>query len=145
MQVCFPPGERKWACKSYPILCNPICYSPPCSTVHGILQARILDWVAIIFSRGSSWTRDQTWISHVSCIAGGFFTTGSIWEACKMSYIFSRLKSCLPWIPKRPQPPCFLFPSGYSLSVSSIASYSSKKELNEYSWLWVTACNSTFS
>ena len=145
MQVCFPPGERKCICKSYPILCNPISYSPPGSTVHGILQARILEWVAIIFSRGSSWPRDQTWISYVSCIAGGFFTTGTIWEACKMSNIFSRLKSHLPWIPKRPQPPCFLFPSGYSLSVSSIASYSSKKELNEYSGLWVTACNSTFS
>ena len=39
--------------------------------VHGILQARILEWVAFPFSRGSSQTRDQT---QVSCIAGGFFT-----------------------------------------------------------------------
>ena len=44
---------------------------PPCSSVHGILQARILDWVAIAFSRGSSWHRDQT---LVSCIEGRFFT-----------------------------------------------------------------------
>ena len=41
------------------------------SSVHGISQARILEWVAISFSRGSSWFRDQT---HVSCIAGRFFT-----------------------------------------------------------------------
>ena len=37
-------------------------------SVHGILQARILEWVAIAFSRGSSWPRDWTHVSHVSCI-----------------------------------------------------------------------------
>ena len=42
-----------------PILCNPIGYSPPGSSVRGILQARILVWIAISFSRGSSWPRDQ--------------------------------------------------------------------------------------
>jgi len=47
--------------------------SPPGSSVHGISQARILEWVAISFSR-SSRPRDQT---HVSCLAGGFFTTES--------------------------------------------------------------------
>ena len=47
--------------------------SPPGSSVHGILQARILEWVAISFSRRPSWSRDQT---QVSCIAGRFF---SIW------------------------------------------------------------------
>ena len=45
-------------------------YSPSSSSVHGILQTRILEWVAIPFSRGSSWPRDQTWVSH---IAGRFF------------------------------------------------------------------------
>ena len=43
--------------KSCPTLCDPMDCSPPGSTVHGILQARILEWVAIPFSRGSSWTR----------------------------------------------------------------------------------------
>ena len=47
-----------------------IC-SPPGSSVHGISQARILEWVAISFSRESSRPRNWTW---VSCIAGGFFT-----------------------------------------------------------------------
>ena len=42
--------------------------------VQGILQARILEWVAISFCRGSSWPRDQTWVSCGSCIAGRFLT-----------------------------------------------------------------------
>ena len=57
--------------QSCPTLCDPIDCSPPGSSVHGTLQARILEWIAIPFSRGSSWPRDQTW---VSCIADGFFT-----------------------------------------------------------------------
>ena len=49
--------------------------SPSGSSVHGIFQARILEWVAISFSKGSSQPRDQTHISCVSCIAHRFFTT----------------------------------------------------------------------
>ena len=49
----------------------PMDCSLPGSSVHGISQARILEWVAISFSRGSSWSRDQIW---VYCLAGGFFT-----------------------------------------------------------------------
>ena len=49
-------------------LCNPMDCSPPGSSVHGILPARILEWVAISFSRGSFWPRDWTLISCVSCI-----------------------------------------------------------------------------
>ena len=45
-------------------------YSLPGSSVHGISEARILDWVVILFSRGSSWSRDRI---QVSCIASGFF------------------------------------------------------------------------
>ena len=55
-----------------PALCNPMDCRPPGSSVSGVLQARILKWVAIPFSRGSSQLRDQT---GVSCIAGRFFTT----------------------------------------------------------------------
>ena len=46
--------------QSCPTLCDPMDGSPPGSSVHGILQARILEWVAISFSRGSSQLRDQT-------------------------------------------------------------------------------------
>ena len=52
-------------------LCLTLCDPMDC-IVHGILQARILEWVAIPFSRGSSQARDRT---QVSCIAGGFFTS----------------------------------------------------------------------
>ena len=50
--------------QSSPTLCNPTDCGLPGSSVRGISQARILDWVAISFSRGSSWPRDQT---RVSC------------------------------------------------------------------------------
>ena len=56
-------------------------HSLPDSSVHGILQARILEWVAIPSSRGSSQPRDQTRISYVSCIGRWVFTTSAIWEA----------------------------------------------------------------
>ena len=49
--------------QSCPTLCNPIDSSPPGSPVPGILQATILEWVAIPFSRGSSWPRGWTWVS----------------------------------------------------------------------------------
>ena len=52
--------------------------SLPCSSVLGILQVRILEWVAFLFSRGSSQLRDQT---RVSCIAGRFFIIWAIKEA----------------------------------------------------------------
>ena len=55
--------------------------SLPGPSVHGILQARIVEWVAIPFSRESSQPRDWTCISHVSCIEGGFFTCRAITEA----------------------------------------------------------------
>ena len=55
--------------QSCPTLCNPIDYSPPGSTVHRILQARILGWVALSSSRGSSRPRDWTWVSCISFFA----------------------------------------------------------------------------
>ena len=63
-----------------PTLCDPMNpgshephepHDPPGSSVDGIIQAKILEWIVIPFSRGSSWLRDRTW---VSCIAGRFFT-----------------------------------------------------------------------
>ena len=59
--------------QSCPTLCDPVDY-----TVHGILQARILEWIAVPFSRGSSQPRDSTQVSH---IAGGFFTSSDTKEA----------------------------------------------------------------
>ena len=68
-------GMTEWVkvAQSCPTLCNPMDYA-----VHGILQARILEWVAFPFSKGSSQPRDQT---QVSCIAGRFFSNWAIREA----------------------------------------------------------------
>ena len=55
-------------------LCDPMDYSLPGSLVHGILQARILEGVAMPSFRASAHPRDQTRVSCVSCIAGGFFS-----------------------------------------------------------------------
>ena len=64
LELCISHSVMSNSC--YPMDCN-----LPGSSVHGILHARALEWVAIPFSRGSSQPRDGT---HVSCIAGGFFT-----------------------------------------------------------------------
>ena len=82
-------------------LCDPMDCSLPVSSVYGIFQARVLDWVVISFSRGSSQPRDQT---QVSCIAVGFFTVWTTREAkfseshlfpvtgcCLFEYVFSTL------------------------------------------------------
>ena len=60
--------------QSYLILYDPLNYSLPGSSVHGIFQARILEWIAISSSKGSSQPRDQTCVSCSSCIGGRFFT-----------------------------------------------------------------------
>ena len=57
--------------KSCPTLCDPMDGSPPGSSAHGILHARILEWIAISLSMGPSQPRDQT---QVSWIAGRYFT-----------------------------------------------------------------------
>ena len=70
-------------------LCSPMDCSPPVSSVHGILQARRLDWVAMMSSKGSSPPWGQTCISYISCMAGKFFPGGKerleIWEKLEIS------------------------------------------------------------
>ena len=74
----LPKESRMWYIHMYqhvcaqslklcPTLCDPMDCSSPGSFVHGILQARILEWVAVLFSRGSSRPRDRI---HISCITG---------------------------------------------------------------------------
>ena len=62
--------ERKWGKWSHSVVSNSLwphgLYSLPSSSFHGISQARILEWVAISFSRGSSWPRDGSWISRIA-------------------------------------------------------------------------------
>ena len=63
--------EGSWCsvAQSWLTLCDPVDCNPPGSSVHGIFKARILEWVAISFSRGSSWPRDH---NKVSCITGPY-------------------------------------------------------------------------
>ena len=64
-----PKKVRALVAQSCSALCDPMDYNPADSPIRGILQARILEWVPIPFSKGSSWSRDQTWVFR---IAGGF-------------------------------------------------------------------------
>ena len=68
-QICV--CKHVLVAQSCPTLCDPMDCSTPGSSVHEIFQARILEWVAISFSRGSSQPKDRT---QVSCTASRFFT-----------------------------------------------------------------------
>ena len=75
-QVSSTECGRVLSLQSCPTLCNPVAKSsPPGSSVHGILKARRLEWVAMPSSRGSSRPKDRTHISCSSPVAGEFFTT----------------------------------------------------------------------
>ena len=71
--------------QSCPTLCDRMDYTLPGSSVHGFLQARILEWVAISYSRGSFQPRDWT---QVSCLAGRFFTIWATREAPYTEHVF---------------------------------------------------------
>ena len=82
------------------ILCTPLDYSLPSSSVHGIIQARILEWVAISSTRGSSQHRDQTPGSCDSCIGRWMFYHWATQEAndggmCCKSAAAKSIQSCL--------------------------------------------------
>ena len=79
-------------CKSFqscPTLCNPMDCSPPGSSVHEILQVRILEWVAVASCRGSSQPRDRTHVSYIFCTGRRFFTTSATWEGRSLAQWFS--------------------------------------------------------
>ena len=92
------------------------CSPPGSSSIRAILQAGILEWVVIPFSRGSSWPRDGT---HVSCIAGGFLTNGAsgkanteVWPTFNTTLSYSQF--VYTWIKKKIE--CHLLGSLRSLS-----------------------------
>ena len=76
--------------QSCPTLCDAMDCSLPVSSVHGILQARILEWVAIPFSRGSSWPKDRT---QVSCIADRGFNLWATREVRNYMYVYFKSNS----------------------------------------------------
>ena len=82
----FVDSKKTKPLYSCPTLCDSVDHSPLDSFVHWILQAKMLEWVAMPSSRAPSLPRDQTHVSYVSWMAGGFFTTSVTWEAQKITY-----------------------------------------------------------
>ena len=85
--ICVCVCVRAHACvssisQSHTTLCDRMNCNPADSSVHGIFQARILEWLAISYPRGSSWPRDQTWITcvSVSCIGRWILYHWNTWE-----------------------------------------------------------------
>ena len=76
------------------ILCDPMDCSPPGSSVYGISQARLLVWVAIYSSRGSSQSRYRTHVSRISCMSKQILYHCATWETHKVAYedVHNRLK-----------------------------------------------------
>ena len=82
--------------QSYLTLYDPVDYSLPGSSVCGILQTRMLEWVAISFSRECPWPRNQTHVSCISSLAGEFFTTETSRKSSSLEFCcYSVAKSCL--------------------------------------------------
>ena len=111
--------------------------SPSGSSVHGNLQARILEWIATPSSRGSSRPRDRT---CVSCIAGRFFTTASPeWYSSRLKTLSVTLshpesQAALTSYPERP-PPCNPEPSFGCQSVTGVPVLLPDSALGEEGWL----------
>ena len=84
--------------QSCPTLCDPVACSPPGSSVHGIPQASILEWVAISSSMGSSQPRDQTHVSYMSCIGRWILYISATWEAQLLDKCYQNNNEILPHI-----------------------------------------------
>ena len=105
------PVVKKWCevTQSCPTLCDPMDCSLPGFFIHWIFQARVLEWIATSFSRGSSWPRDWTGVSRVT---GRFL---NVWAPRKSTACHCRRLGFSPWIRKVPwrsawQPIAALFP-----------------------------------
>ena len=108
----------------WPTLCDPMDCSPTGINVHGIFQARILEWVAIPFSRESSPPRDQTWVSY---IAGRFFT---VWATLPNSHSVHLHISCT-FPSHHGAPPSFLtdtLPSSLAIPPGVLVSFTGTTE-----------------
>ena len=113
--------------QSCPTLCDPVDCSPPGSSIHGILQASILEWVAISFSRGSSQLRDRTQVSHT---AGRRF---NLW-ATREAPFFST--SLLFQSPSETRTPC----APVSLSNNNVTSGQGSALTRHPLWWWPVTC-----
>ena len=95
IHIWYPQGTESIIVKvtqPCPTLCDPMDYSPPGCSVRGIFQARILEWVVIFFSRGSSQSRDlpdiislHSWMQFVNILFRIFETLFTVRSACNFS------------------------------------------------------------
>ena len=98
-RFCFSPFSWGGCClvsKLCPTLREPTCSNPPSSSVHGILQARILEWVAVPSSRGSSRPREDPVSPMFAALSGGFFTTSAILRGVANYLLLLRPCKCFP-------------------------------------------------
>ena len=130
--------------QSCPTLCDPIDHSPPDSSVHGILQARILEWVSIPLSRVPSWPRDRTQVCRqiLYCLSQGslsdaikdtIFIIFKVERIVSLSYELKSLEECL----AHSQHLLFLLPKrlrAHTLESSRLEFESQ----HHHSWLFVT-------
>ena len=91
-RMCVPAKSLQ----SCPTLCNPMDSSPPCSSVHGILQARILEWVSMPFTRGSFPPRAGTQVSCASCIVRQVLYHWGHLESCTRGPVPTIKRLCHP-------------------------------------------------
>ena len=135
--VSYIPLWLKWSeekvAQSCPTLCNPLDY-----TVHGILQARILEWVAVPFSRGSSQPKDLT---QVSCIAGRFFTS---WASREIPAQASGVKGYWLMFGRSLPGSIWIWIGGagwiHAMSVVDFAQHFSGTSLRSFNFLFFQAC-----
>ena len=85
------------SCFSHVWLWNPMDHSLPDSSVHGIIQTRLLEWVAMLFSRGSSNPGIKPTSVKSPALAGGFLTASTTWEACTALLTFKEHSFSYPW------------------------------------------------
>ena len=95
-------------------LCNPMGHRLPGSSIHGSFQARVLEWVAISFSMGSSWPRDGT---QVSRIVGRRFT---VWATREVLGLEESLISSLVQVPQMGRVPVFPAPDSHRVEIGPI-------------------------
>ena len=99
------------------LFCNPMDCSLPGSSICGIFQARVLEWVAISFSRGPSWPRDQTQVSRIVDRGFTVWATREVRISCKYTYIPSLLNP-------PPTPTSYASRSSQSTQLSSLCYHS---------------------
>ena len=121
-------GEKSACAQSYPLLCDPVDCSLPGSSVHGTLQAGILEWGATPSSRGASRPRDWARVSCISCSAGGCFVAEPLEKSCHGSV---KVRSHIIWSFKYLRKFQMIFPPKSRNWISVLLWYFSREDLKD--------------